>query len=127
MSWKKTVIDKELSTETLLEEFKPVALERHEFDDRRNMEIKRTIFETTKFQSKGHNHRLFLPRNTQKYIIVKSDLDRRNQTCSFRKRRVGLTKHLYINNTSATFNQSGFQLQSRNQISWSWKLILCLK
>ena len=51
----KTVIHKKFSTVTLLQEFKPVALENYEFEDRRNINIKWTLshFRTIKIPIEG--------------------------------------------------------------------------
>ena len=68
------------------------------------------MFSQSPIQTKGNNEKFFHIRNIVKYFTVSSDLDRRIQTCSFRKERVGISGNLNTEKFFAIFGQPGFQI-----------------
>ena len=104
--------------ETLLEEFKPVALENYDIENRQ------IIFKWTFL----HFRPIKIPRQEIKWEIVRckshlkvyvanSDLGRKIQNCSFQAGSVVISRYVNADNTFDTSGQSGFQFRCRERIS----------
>ena len=113
-------LPKNISMDILSKEFKPIALEVIQFENRHTNNIICTfcMFSLSTFQSKGHNQIWFHLRKVQNDVTLNSDIDRRILRGCFGEGRFDLSRwnfcHIWSIGTPNPMEKTNFKI-FRNQ------------
>ena len=113
-------LTKNNSIEILSAEFKLIALEIIQFENRHTNNNNWTFlcfFSLSAFQSNRHSQNSFHLKIIQKVATVKSRLDRKSQKFCLQEVRVWISRQFNTIKPFATFGQSGHQVQRKRQFS----------